>query len=117
MRTRPAVTSMYSELLAASWQAAADDRLGGTDGGEAELLRHLAERKRQLGALVRARVVEEASAPADTPTNIARNIEYDMTLLRLCTLRGIACGPSRFTHPLAERRRLERALAAAEHLG
>lgn len=103
--------SMYSELLAMSIEKGEEAVDGDRSLLEARLLHELAEHRSRLrqehapGTLVIGEM--------DTPSRIAREIDYDLVLIRLCRLHDIACDPASFTRPLVERRRLELALQAA----
>jgi hypothetical protein len=44
---------------------------------------------------------------------LAAEVAYDRALIKLCTANGIDADPLGFSHPAAERARLERELAAA----
>jgi hypothetical protein len=44
--------------------------------------------------------------------NIALELEYDLTLMRLCELLAIEHGVDRFEQPVLERQRLEEAVQA-----
>jgi hypothetical protein len=108
-QARLRMMSMYSELLAASLRST-DPARDGAATTEVALLSELAACRRDL---TRARPAEAAGGGADASADIARQVDYDLALIRLCRLRGIDCDPGRFTRPLVERRRLEEALAAA----
>jgi hypothetical protein len=99
--------SMYSELLAACLRTVGNTFDVGEHGGsDGPLLHELAECRSRLEAA-------RYTAASDAPSTIARQIDYDLALVRLCRVHGIACDPASFTHPPAERRRLEEALEAA----
>jgi hypothetical protein len=101
--------SMYSELLVASLRST-DPARDGAGTTEAALLSELAACRRDL---TRALPADAAGGGVDASADIARQVDYDLALIRLCRLRGIDCDPARFTRPLVERRRLEDALVAA----
>lgn len=103
---------MYSELLAVAYRAA-PGRHEELEGERLErVLRHeLAECRRQLSA--HAGTGRGRPAVSDPPVDIARQIDYDLALIRLCRVHGIECDPASFTRPYAERHRLEEALAMA----
>lgn len=96
---------MYGQLLAV---ALAD---GERDGqSEQDLLRELAHYRVRL----MPRWGVGGGGPAvDAASSLAAQIDYDLTLLRLCQLRGIPCAPEGFGRPEPERHRLEKALSAA----
>lgn len=115
--------SIYSDLLAMSMQSAGE--------GPSETSDHVSRGEHATGGdhttarlvheLVRYRSrLRQERAPGtillggvDMPSRIAREIDYDRALMRLCRLHGIACDPARFTTPAAERTRLEQALRSA----
>jgi hypothetical protein len=101
--------SMYSELLAASFDRVEQDDLRAR---EELLLEELSEcRARLTGTADDDAPAEQAFL--DAFGHIAREIDYDLALIRVCRLHGIDSNPALFTRPLEERRRLEQALEAA----
>ena len=103
--------SMYSELLSEALRAAPKPAVPDGEPEEGVLVHRLWECRHRLGA--RFGPGDRMRAPADAPVDIAREIDYDLILIRLCRCFGIACGPSGFTRPFHERRRLEQALSTA----
>lgn len=97
-------TSMYAQLLALALALAeaAPEPLT-----EHELVRELAHYRVRL---VPRWGVGGGSPVLDAASSLAGQIDYDLTLLRLCRLRGVPCSPEQFSRPQAARRRLERAL-------
>lgn len=91
---------MYRDLLVSSFG------LGVTSGEAPEDPSQLLDRA--LDA--RRRLHESETGGADVDRDIARNIDYDLALLRLCAAHDVDCAPDRFDHPLVERKRLEREL-------
>lgn len=111
--------SMYSDLLEASWRAQEQsEREEGTGGDrrpdELQLRRLLDEAiERRRDCVVGAHGIHgHLGAAVDAPSDLARQLAYDLALMRLCVAHGIACDARRFTRPLPERMRLEEALAA-----
>lgn len=101
--------SMYSELLAASYERM---ELDDQRAREEHLLEELNECRARLAGSAGEGVSDEAAQP-DAFGGIAREIDYDLALIRICRLHGIDSRPALFTRPLEERRRLEQALEAA----
>jgi hypothetical protein len=106
---------MYAELLAVSLDASVAEAADGPTSVGAVL----AELFLAQGRLRRQADGEDDRVPAvDTVT---AQLHYDVTLLRLCSLMGITCDPTRFTQPSTERQRIHRAMADAglhlDHLG
>jgi hypothetical protein len=58
-------------------------------------------------ARLRAAQVDPATSAAES---LARELTYDVTLIRLCEALGVATTPSGFFNPGSERARLEREL-------
>ena len=92
---------MYAEFVSTALVA---------DDGEPSTSEELLERV----VTCRARMLRSAGR-LDQPAEerLAREVEYDTALIRLCTALDIAADPSRFAHPHQERARLEQALADA----
>jgi hypothetical protein len=93
--------SMYTELLDAAF------------GQRAPVLVHPTETD-ALSAVRRCRCALDQDMPPRTdpdavPVVLAREIGYDVALLELAGLLGIATDPSRFEQPRHERARLEEA--------
>ena len=104
--------SMYSELLVAALQVAP----GPSEALEGQRLEdalglELAECRRRLAA--RGPQRQELQGKNDAPVEIALELDYDLALIRLCKVHGIACDARRFTRPSPERRRLEEELSGA----
>ena len=97
-----AMTSMYSDLLAASVAAMPEDA-GDVSAGE--LLAVLIDARRRLSA------ASPTIGPSTPAAALAAHIDYDVALITFCAARGIVTDPDRFGSPGSERRRLERALA------
>lgn len=106
--------SIYSDLLEASWRT----QEGADDGGarrcvDAHELRRLLddaiERRRDCAGSPRA-FDGRLGATVDAPSDLARQLAYDLALMRLCAAHGIVCDVRRFTRPIPERTRLEEAL-------
>jgi len=103
---------MYTQLLAAAWQADVDGPA--PDNASSGDL---------LGRLLGLRpLIEAGGGPANTDQDghpgkggdlVANQLSYDVTLMALAATVGIDAGPDRFAEPVAERRRLERALGEA----
>lgn len=106
--------SIYSDLLEASWrtQDRGDHGVAGRRVDARELRRLLEEAiERRRDCEVRARAFGGRLGRAvDAPSDLAKQLAYDLALLRLCAGHGIACDARRFTRPLPERARLEEAL-------
>lgn len=96
---------MYGQLLALAIEG---EEPRAEPMSEHELVRELAQFRVRLAP----RWSPGGGSSVDAVASLAAHVDYDRTLLRLCRLRGIACGPERFTRPEAERQRLEEALAA-----
>jgi|GEM_PF-6666571 len=104
---------MYAQLLAAAWE----DFLNDPEDDEAtpgDLLAQLIE----LWPMVHPERDGKNDQDGDGHRpkglgGVATELTYDVTLLRLASTVGIEPQPARFTHPVAERRRLERTLSAA----
>ena len=96
---------MYGQLLAMALEQEAGDA-----ESEHDLLRELARCRVRLAPRWAGGPAVAAVAAA---SGLAVQLDYDLALLRLCRMRGIACGPERFGRPEQERHRLERALGAA----
>ena len=95
--------SMYSEILV---EASKRDRRDGRQTARpGELLARLIECRQRLGPRV-------AASGHGSVLDLAANVDYDLALVELCRERGIPAEPAAFEHPLAERHRLERELAA-----
>lgn len=100
---------MYGQLLAAVLDAESEND-GGLAPDEQDLVRELAHFRVRLAP---SWGMGGGGLGVDAASSLAAQLQYDATLLRLCSLRGIACSPEGFRRPEAERLRLERALAAA----
>ncbi len=102
------MTCMYSELLEASMGASSTEGTESDERGrlEARLLGVVAAARRPPGG-------GREQVAGDVLAGIARQLDYDTALIRLCRLHGIDCGPERFAVPAAERARLEHVLADA----
>src|ERR1700761_346416 len=100
---------MYSDLLRAAMRELADDTLPVALVHGAPHCQPSDDRRCTAGR-------RAGGGGEDTYGAIAREIEYDVTLIRLCRSRGISCDPAGFARPIDERDRLERALLS-EGLG
>jgi hypothetical protein len=100
---------MYSELLRRAVAGQGDGLRSATDQ---QLQTLLEERRSKMGPWSAGPVDANGGRP-DAAAEIALQLEYDLVLLELCRARGIASDPDRFSQPVLERRRLERALTTA----
>ena len=96
-------TSMYGQLLAAAMARGTDE-----PATERDLVRELAHLRLRLAPRWG---VDGGSPRVDAAASIAAQVEYDLTLVRLCRRRGVDSALEAFARPGLERRRLERALA------
>jgi hypothetical protein len=64
-----------------------------------------------LADLVQSRDRLRAADTSSAAEALAREISYDGALIRLCTSLQVPASPSGFTHPPAERARLEQLLS------
>jgi len=104
--------TMYTELLAAAWEANADDPSQG-NVAPGDLLGRLLELRALIegtGDPVNADGDGHAAKGMD---RVANELSYDVTLMALAASVGIGADPDRFVDPEAERCHLERALEEA----
>lgn len=93
---------MYRDLLMSSFGLSVVSGQALDDW--AELLDHTLDCRRRLPG---AGSVGDSEIEGD----IARHLDYDLALLRLCTATGIECDAERFGRPRLERKRFEDELA------
>lgn len=114
---RQKLTSMYSELLAVSLDVGGGGRHAGCDAPEGHsceaLFADLEACRRRLHGGGGGAEQPIGSPRSDMLRDIAREIDYDLALIRLCRAHGISCDPAAFAQPLAARRNLEAALRDA----
>jgi hypothetical protein len=94
--------SMYTQLLHAAVGARAAVRVHPTKGSAVNALDRC---RREL-----AKDAPAGAAVDAVPVVLAREVAYDVALLDLATVIGIATDLERFAQPRLERARLERAL-------
>ncbi len=94
--------SMYSELLSA---ALAHTRRGDDAGDTRAAIDEARQRRDELEL-----DVPPATEPDAVHVLLARQVGYDVALVRLARLFGIDTGPGQFDRPESERSRLEAAL-------
>lgn len=112
---RLTMTSMYSQLLAATMEGQHPDEADAPPSS-GELLSRVLSCRRHLdhpgSPTVDGHAVTTADGAVGPAGDLAANVAYDMALLALCAARGIDSDPAMFGRPLVERSRLEAALAA-----
>ena len=95
---------MYTQLLRAALR---QKRWAAGEAGDEQIA--LDDVKRCRSELVEG--VPSGMEPDAVPVVLARQVGYDVALLRLAELVGIDTDPSRFDQPGKERARLERSFA------
>jgi hypothetical protein len=101
--------AMYSDLLGVAIQAGIWGPHGHSSSSE-DLLARLTDCRKQL--MGQATAAAPAPLPSGVAGDLAAQMEYDLALMRLCTVLGIEYDVERFDRPDHERRRLEQVLHA-----